>query len=871
MDFEQQPPGATGGAAASANIHSREARAEDAVDFTAPNGEAKRSPAGWAAYYTDALGFALVPIPPGSKGPRTRDWPNQAITDPAAARAIWNRRPDHGMGVVLGRSGLVSLDVDAVEHARTVLAEFGIDLDALATAAPTIQGHPDRFRVMFRAPVGVELSRRALAWPRQSPDGKPTTVFELRAGDVQDVLPPTVHPGTNAPYAWLRAPWDLGGIPPLPPDLLELWRSWEAYKPELEGLCPWAEKRPEPPPRRRSTSDRPDIIGAFNQAHDVRALLEAHGYQPKGRRYLAPTSTSGMPAVVVLESGRVYSHHGADPLADGHSHDAFDVIRILEHGGDQRAALRAAATTLGMEYDPGDASRRNRATGREQADTADGDRGGEWPDPEPLPNERPAVPAFDTAMLPDPLSHWIQDIAERMQCPVEFPAVAVMAMCGALIGRRIGIRPKRFDDWTEVPNLWGGVIGRPGTLKSPALKEALRPLRRLAANALEEHRRALAQYELDRELSELQADVAKAEARKAAKTSKLGEAKEALRRARQQAEPDKPPERRYETNDSTVEKLGELLRDNPDGLLVFRDELAGWLSRLDQEGREADRAFYLEAWSGLSGFVYDRIGRGTVKIDKACIAILGGIQPGVLADYVAAACTGGAGADGLLQRFQLLVWPDDPGRWRNVDRWPNKAAREAAYETVLRLDGLEPLAIGAQPAEDESGVPYLRFDPDAQHVFDQWRDELEQRLRDDDHPEAFEAHLAKYRKLVPALALLIHLIETGTGPVSEVAMLKAAAWSELLEAHARRVYAAALHPEIAAAHRLAAKLLAGKIPEPFTARDVYRPGWRGLNREQTTAALRELTEACWLRPEKIAQEGRPKIQYWINPAIRKQP
>jgi len=493
-----------------------------------------------------------------------------------------------------------------------------------------------------------------------------------------------------------------------------------------------------------------------------------------------------------------------------------------------------------------------------------------WPKPEKLPNERPAVPVFDTALLPEPLKPWVEDIAERMQCPIEFAAVAVMVACGSIVGRRIGIRPKRFDDWTEVPNLWGGVIGRPSTLKSPALNEALRPLRRLAANALEDHRQALAQFELDKQLNEMDADIAKADAKKAAKKGDRDAAEDVLRRALNREAPEEPPEKRYLTNDATVEKLGELLRDNPNGLLVFRDELVGWLSRLDQEGREADRAFYLEAWGGQSGFTYDRIGRGTTHIEKACVSILGGIQPGVLTDYVVAACQNGAGADGLLQRFQLLVWPDDTRAWRNVDRWPDKEARNAAYEAVLKLDGLEPLAIGAQPAEDESGVPYLRFDPEAQQTFNDWRHELEQRLRNEDHVEAFEAHLAKYRKLVPALALLVHLIETGSGPVSQVAMLKAAAWAELLEGHARRVYSAALYPEIAATHRLADKLKTGQITTPFKPKTVYDKGWRGLGREETGAALRDLEERGWLRSEKLDQPGRPSWVYHINPALVKE-
>jgi hypothetical protein len=74
--------------------------------------------------------------------------------------------------------------------------------------------------------------------------------------------------------------------------------------------------------------------------------------------------------------------------------------------------------------------------------------------------------------------------------------------------------------------------------------------------------------------------------------------------------PDTPVLRRYKTNDSTVEKLGELLRDNPAGLLVQRDELVDLLASWEREDRQGDRAFFLEAWNGDQSFDTDRIGRG---------------------------------------------------------------------------------------------------------------------------------------------------------------------------------------------------------------------------------------------------------------------
>ena len=155
-----------------------------------------------------------------------------------------------------------------------------------------------------------------------------------------------------------------------------------------------------------------------------------------------------------------------------------------------------------------------------------------------------------------------------------------------------------------------------------------------------------------------------------------------------------PTRRRYLVNDSSVEKLGELLNENPNGLLVFRDELLGLLYSLERDGQEGARQFYLETWNGNGRFTYDRIGRGTVDIEACCLSVLGSIQPGPLQDYLATAPD-----DGLIQRFQLAVWPDlEPG-WTNVDRWPNRDAKERAGSVFSRLDGLTALAIGATPCD----------------------------------------------------------------------------------------------------------------------------------------------------------------------------
>jgi putative DNA primase/helicase len=126
-----------------------------------------------------------------------------------------------------------------------------------------------------------------------------------------------------------------------------------------------------------------------------------------------------------------------------------------------------------------------------------GERTGPWPDPQPLPR-LPAVMDFDPLLLPESLVGWVSDIAERVQCPVDFVAVGAMVALSAVVGRQIGVRPRRRDDWLVVPNLWGAVVGRPGVMKSPALKETTRPLERLDAAARRAYEAGLHDWEARR-------------------------------------------------------------------------------------------------------------------------------------------------------------------------------------------------------------------------------------------------------------------------------------------------------------------------------------------------------------------------------------
>jgi putative DNA primase/helicase len=330
--------------------------------------------------------------------------------------------------------------------------------------------------------------------------------------------------------------------------------------------------------------------------------------------------------------------------------------------------------------------------------------------------------------------------------------------------------------------------------------------------------------------------------------------------------PAEPKMRRYICNDTTYEALGAILADNPNGVVASRDELISLLQGLDREGAASARGFFLTSWNGRTGYTFDRIIRGVTHIDAACVSVIGSTQPGRLAEYIRRAISGGGADDGLIQRFGLLVWPDHASEWRDVDRYPDSAARETAWTTFERLDRLTADEARAERDQFES-IPFLRFDPAAHEVFQEWRLTLENRLLSGELGAALESHLAKYRKLVPALSLISHLADGGTGPITDLAVLRAVSFSEYLETHARRAYGAGSQVERAAATAILARIRKGDLASGFTAR-VHQRDWSGLtDRDHVQAGLDLLVDHDALGPEKHATTGRPRVIYHINPKV----
>lgn len=485
--------------------------------------------------------------------------------------------------------------------------------------------------------------------------------------------------------------------------------------------------------------------------------------------------------------------------------------------------------------------------------------------PEPLPAELPPVEPFPLHALPTTLRPWVQDVAERLQCPADFVAVPMLVAGASLVARHVGLRPQERTPWTVRGNLWALIVGRPGMMKSPALAEALAPIDRLESGAAIAYAEEAATHRAAALAAKLRCKALESQASKLLKADPSADVASLLLEGDEYQDPPRP---RYMVSDATYEKLGAILFENPAGVLSVRDEVRGLLQDLGREESAPARGFYLQAWSG-GRYTFDRIGRGTLTIPDALLSMVGGIQPGPLAELMRLARMGKAD-DGMLERF-LVAWPDAQGDWRNVDRWPESNARNLVFDTFDRLDTLTPKRLGAEQDTTKDGEPYgrpyLRFDGEALEAFTEWRCEFEDGLRKAEG-EGLEAALSKFRHHVPSLALALHVIEGDTGPVSLKATLRALNLAEYFVSHTRRLHSSARRAKVQAARKLLEKAKAGQLGSVFTARDVVRKDWAGLTERPVIAEALELLVAHrWLVETDVpatALGGRPTVVYSLT-------
>ena len=750
-----------------------------------------------------AKGMHVFPLKVNDKQPANSHGFKDATTSKEVIKTYWTAAP-YNIGLATGEvNNLVVVDVDDEQIWATFLATQAKELP-IGPKVKTGKGH----HLYFSYPAGRSIRNKQ----------KPGMGFDIRANGGYVVAPPSIHPNGSV-YEFTTTEEDL---PDLPEWLLELIAEpKEVAKTKLNFNA--------------SIPASNDSLPYGMQAleNECQAIVNA----PQGTRN--DQFNKSCFSIGGLVAGGVI--------------DNYLALNYLTQAA-QKSGLptEEIAKTLASGFKAGKDNPRTvpEAQGSISQEVAESLT---WDQPKELKAELLPVKPLDPTMLPDSMRDYITDIAERMDnSPPDYVAVGVMVALATLIGRKLSILPKQHDTWLVVPNLWGAAIGRPSAKKTPSLTSAMAPLHTFESEEFQKHGIAMQEHIGKVKLAKLTEKVTEKKFKKMHEDGKSKEADSMLLKSLGM-EPEQPPAcKRYVVNDATVEKLGELLGSNKMGVLLFRDELTGWLNTLDKPDRASDRAFYLECWSGTGSFTYDRIGRGTQRIESATLNLMGGIQPGKLIPYLTAQKEG-KGDDGLIERLQLMVYPD-PQPYKHVDRPPNEEALRNATSIFAMLDDL--------PGELHN-PNILRFSPEAQRLFNKWYDNNQKLVRSGTLTPQLESHLAKYVSLFPSLALIIHAVDSSPGgSIGIQSANKALAWCEYLESHARRVYALVDGP-IGSAKALEKRLR--EMPNPFRIGAINNRNWHGLTTtDQVHEALDKLCEHGHI--EKIVSgTHKPATDYFKHP------
>lgn len=451
----------------------------------------------------------------------------------------------------------------------------------------------------------------------------------------------------------------------------------------------------------------------------------------------------------------------------------------------------------------------------------------------------------------------IEQVAQATSTAPDYAAIGYLASAASLIGAKRRVSPYG-SDWSEPCILWCAALGDPSSRKSAPLDQMTKPLWRIQEAAREDHKEARRSW-----LAECER--AKAEKAKWAEEVKKGAGTEAatIPLPALAVEPEEPQERRPIISDVTPEAAAAVLVGNPQGVLCFNDELAGWLEGFDRY-TSGGRPFWLSAFGGRPHSV-TRKGSGSIHVKFCGISVLGSIQPDRIADLL------GGTNDGLVPRI-LWAWPEKMPP-RRVSARVDMARLETAYQR------LEMLGWGSD-GEGEQAPIILRLDDGAADLFHAW--EVENAASDGDGGALYEAFVGKMSGAALRLALVGELtvwaFDGGPEPdrVSQRSVAAAITWVEdYAKPMAARVYGDAAVPEVDRNAALLARYVRRAGLDRLNLRELRRtPHKSQLKPLQPKGALEDaldlLENAGWLLPDFHRDgdnPGQPRKDYRVNPKV----
>ena len=662
--------------------------------------QVSQHPASVDAYIRN--GWSLVPIPHGTKGPRTPGWNLKAN----ALKSQSDLPPGFGIGLAHAYSGTMALDIDEWGTASTLLSDAGIDLHQLYAAPDAVivdSGRQGHGKLLYSMPFGLALPSKKIIH-------NGSTSYELRCATangltVQDVLPPSIHPSTGQPYRWAGSGyWQR--LPQIPQSLLDLWQgllndekertistdgtvdaSWEEIRQALEHISP--------------DCSRDEWINCGMALHwagtqtdqlDQALNLWNEWSQPStkypGERGMATQwqsfKTDKASAVKLGSLFHIAKQHGwVKPMPD----------------------ISAMFSAVEAPADPKSV----------------------------IVDLRPRPPMMDVSLWPAVLARRAEEIGQTVGCDPLVPLFAgLAAVCGVADAR---IRLELIKDFKVPPVLWLMTIGAPADKKTPGSAPMLAPLKNLEMEDRPHHKKALLEWE---GLEAMFASSKKAFLEFSASSDAL------LGHDQAPQVHDLPPQPvplRITVDDVTSQKLVRLAADRPRGLLCALDEMNSWVRKMTDKTTGEDRSAWVKAYES-SSYEMDRVGSGSIFAENLAVSIYGNIQPRVFRENLH-----NLSADGLVQRFVPCILNGD--LTKKAVEVPDYLLNKAQWEQTLRIVFALPEMV-------------YQLSPEAKAVYQEFQDWYEAKRHDErllQSDDTFMTAFGKIEGLAGRLMLMFHLIE----------------------------------------------------------------------------------------------------------------
>ena len=598
------------------------------------------------------------------KHPRTRNGLKDATTAARQIEAWFRKWPDANVGICTGAtSGVIGIDIDFRHGGDRSLADLERQHGELPETTECLTGGGGR-HLYFKHPGGT-IRNRANVRPG----------IDVRGDGGYLLGPPSSHISGGV-YQWRsgHSPDDSGvKLASAPTWLLNVIKN----------------DSERPAERRTSNGDGHSLLLQRGQQYAAGA-----DSVPEGERNNAAFRLAGHLASFQTEQGdrlskgeileltRLWNLRNSPPLDDPELQTA---VASALNNGSERAPHVVTEVRKNAERRTSASVTRSKKVNEPR----------EWT-------------PFPTSYLPSPIDQFVEAGGKALGCDECFISLPVLAGLAGAIGNSRRIRLK--NTWKEPSVLWMCTIAESGALKSPSQDLAIEPLQKMHDTELAKQQQERERYEQDVQIYEADYAEWKRTGRK--------------RLEPPPAKPEEPKARRYICSDVTIEGLAPLLEDNPRGLLLARDELAGLFNSFDayKSVRGSDVGHWLSIHRAGSITVDRKTGKRVLHVPRANVSITGTVQPGALKSALFGRYPESDSANparehfenGLAARIQLAMPPKRPRVWTE-ETIPDSLRRSVNFVfqdlTSLEMnrteDGqLEPVDLDLSPGAKKAWVRF---------------------------------------------------------------------------------------------------------------------------------------------------------------------